>query len=58
VGRHLKILLDAGLLERRRAGRSVLYYRTAVAESLVAAQPDPHARRQDIRRTGNTARSE
>ena len=43
VGRHLKILLDAGLLERRRAGRSVLYYRTAVAESLVAAQPDPRA---------------
>ena len=43
MGRHLKILLDAGLLERRRAGRSVLYYRTAVAESLVAAQPDPRA---------------
>jgi len=43
VGRHLKILLDAGLLERRRAGRSVLYYRTAVAESLVAAGHDPRA---------------
>jgi DNA-binding transcriptional ArsR family regulator len=39
VGRHLKILLDAGLLRRRRAGRSVLYYRTAVGDRLVRAQP-------------------
>ncbi|MFI6735384.1 winged helix-turn-helix domain-containing protein [Nonomuraea sp. NPDC050451] len=29
VGRHLRGLLDAGLVERRRAGRSVLYVRTA-----------------------------
>ncbi|WP_433149507.1 winged helix-turn-helix domain-containing protein [Actinomadura nitritigenes] len=40
VGRHLKILLDARLVERRRAGRSVLYYRTEAGEALVAAQPD------------------
>lgn len=37
AGRHLKILLDAGLL-RRRAGRSVLYYRTAAGDRLVRAQ--------------------
>ncbi|MER5210197.1 winged helix-turn-helix domain-containing protein [Streptomyces sp. NPDC002838] len=37
VGRHLKVLLDAGLVERRRAGRAVLYSRTAAGEVLVAA---------------------
>lgn len=35
VGRHLKILLDAGLVRRRRSGRSVLYYRTAGGDVLV-----------------------
>ncbi|MET7639721.1 helix-turn-helix domain-containing protein [Streptomyces sp. NPDC005438] len=35
VGRHLRILLDAGLLRRRRAGRSVLYYRTEAGDVLV-----------------------
>ncbi|MFJ9158948.1 ArsR/SmtB family transcription factor [Streptomyces griseoviridis] len=39
VGRHLRILLDAGLVERRRAGRSVLYSRTAAGEVVVAASP-------------------
>lgn len=38
VGRHLKVLFDAGLVRRRRAGRSVLYYRTDVGEVLVEAQ--------------------
>ncbi|MGW2568105.1 ArsR/SmtB family transcription factor [Streptomyces sp. NPDC001537] len=38
VGRHLKVLLDAGLVERRRAGRSVLYSRTAAGAVLVEAQ--------------------
>ncbi|GAA4624463.1 winged helix-turn-helix domain-containing protein [Actinoallomurus vinaceus] len=38
VGRHLKVLLDAGLVRRRRAGRSVLYYRTAAGDVLVTAQ--------------------
>lgn len=37
VGRHLRVLLDAGLVERRRAGRSVLYARTAAGEVLVEA---------------------
>lgn len=37
VGRHLRVLLDAGLVERRRAGRSVLYSRTAVGQVLVDA---------------------
>ncbi|MDL4817809.1 transcriptional regulator [Actinomadura opuntiae] len=45
VGRHLKILLDARLVRRRRAGRSVLYYRTEAGEGLVAAQRDTPARR-------------
>ena len=38
VGRHLKVLLNARLVQRRRAGRSVLYYRTAAGETLLAAQ--------------------
>ncbi|MEV6509583.1 winged helix-turn-helix domain-containing protein [Streptomyces sp. NPDC051642] len=37
VGRHLRVLLDAGLVERRRAGRSVLYSRTAAGEVVVRA---------------------
>ncbi|MET7903699.1 helix-turn-helix domain-containing protein [Streptomyces sp. NPDC005336] len=37
VGRHLRVLLDAGLVERRRAGRSVLYVRTAAGEVLMKA---------------------
>ncbi|MGW0807762.1 ArsR family transcriptional regulator [Nonomuraea sp. NPDC002799] len=38
VGRHLKVLLDARLVRRRRAGRAVLYYRTEAGELLVRAQ--------------------
>jgi DNA-binding transcriptional ArsR family regulator len=38
VGRHLKVLLDARLVVRRRAGRSVLYGRTAAGDGLLAAQ--------------------
>jgi DNA-binding transcriptional ArsR family regulator len=37
VGRHLRVLLDAGLVARRRAGRSVLYYRTSAGDVLVDA---------------------
>ncbi|MGW8064712.1 ArsR/SmtB family transcription factor [Streptomyces ziwulingensis] len=37
VGRHLRVLLDAGLVERRRAGRSVLYARSAAGDVLVEA---------------------
>ncbi|WP_395103523.1 ArsR/SmtB family transcription factor [Actinomadura sp. SCN-SB] len=37
VGRHLKILLDAGVVARRRSGRSVLYFRTATGDMLVQA---------------------
>ena len=35
VGRHLKVLLDADLVRRRRSGRFVLYYRTAAGDVLV-----------------------
>ncbi|MEU7530618.1 winged helix-turn-helix domain-containing protein [Saccharothrix sp. NPDC042600] len=37
VGRHLKVLREAGLVERQRAGRSVLYVRTAAGEVLLEA---------------------
>ncbi|MEV8399343.1 ArsR/SmtB family transcription factor [Streptomyces niveus] len=37
VGRHLRVLLDAGLIARRRSGRSVLYFRTEAGEVLVRA---------------------
>ncbi|MEU6366250.1 winged helix-turn-helix domain-containing protein [Streptomyces sp. NPDC046931] len=38
VGRHLRVLLDAGLVERRPAGRSVLYSRSAAGEVLITTQ--------------------
>jgi DNA-binding transcriptional ArsR family regulator len=38
VGRHLRVLLDAGLVERRRAGRSVLYSRTTAGDLLLEAR--------------------
>lgn len=36
VGGHLRVLLDAGLVTRRRSGRSVLYYRTSTGDAVVA----------------------
>ena len=36
VGDHLKVLRDAGFVERGRAGRSVVYRRTAVGDAVVA----------------------
>ena len=38
VGGHLKVLLDSGLVLRRRAGREVLYWRTALGDGLVATR--------------------
>lgn len=38
VGRHLKVLREAHLVQRRRAGHSVLYYRTPTADALITAQ--------------------
>ncbi|AUG81461.1 ArsR family transcriptional regulator [Kitasatospora sp. MMS16-BH015] len=37
VGDHLRVLLDAGLVARRRSGASVLYYRTELGERLLGA---------------------
>jgi len=37
VGGHLRVLLDAGLVQRRRSGREVLYWRTALGDALSAA---------------------
>ncbi|MDN5851670.1 MAG: ArsR family transcriptional regulator [Actinomycetia bacterium] len=38
VGGHLRVMLDAGLVRRRRSGRSVLYYRTTLGDDLVRAE--------------------
>ncbi|MFE7747825.1 ArsR/SmtB family transcription factor [Streptomyces sp. NPDC057428] len=38
VGRHLRVLLNAGLVGRRRSGRSVLYFRTEAGAVLLRAQ--------------------
>lgn len=38
VGRHLKVLLEANLIDRRRTGRWVVYHRTAAGDTLVTAQ--------------------
>jgi DNA-binding transcriptional ArsR family regulator len=38
VGGHLKVLLDARLVQRRRAGRSVLYSRTEPGDVLVSSR--------------------
>ena len=42
VGDHLKVLLAAGVVLRRRSGREVLYWRTALGDTLVAAGLPDH----------------
>lgn len=37
VGGHLRVLRDAGLVQRRRSGREVLYWRTALGDAVAAA---------------------
>lgn len=44
VGNHLQVLLSAGLVLRRRSGREVIYWRSAVADALVASANSPPAR--------------
>jgi len=39
MDRHLRVLLDTGLVQRRRAGRPVLYYHMEAGQTLVQAQP-------------------
>jgi DNA-binding transcriptional ArsR family regulator len=44
VGNHLRVLLDAGSVLRRRAGREVLYWRTSLGDALAASAPEVEAR--------------
>ncbi len=37
VGNHLRVLLDSGAVLRRRSGREVLYWRTALGDALCAS---------------------
>jgi DNA-binding transcriptional ArsR family regulator len=37
VGNHLRVLLEAGAVLRRRAGRTVLYWRTSLGDALAAS---------------------
>jgi DNA-binding transcriptional ArsR family regulator len=49
VSAHLGVLRRAGLLTSWRAGRRVLYQRTPLATSIIAASSDrPHSRRINL----------
>jgi DNA-binding transcriptional ArsR family regulator len=37
AGNHLRVLLDAGAVLRRRTGREVLYWRTSLGDALTAS---------------------
>jgi DNA-binding transcriptional ArsR family regulator len=41
VGDHLRVLLDAGAVTKRRSGREVLYWRTSLGTALAEGRPDP-----------------
>ncbi len=41
VGDHLRVLLDAQLVSRRRSGSSVLYQQTDLATELLRAEIEP-----------------
>ncbi|QFQ98164.1 winged helix-turn-helix transcriptional regulator [Streptomyces phaeolivaceus] len=56
VGRHLRVLLDAGLVRRGRAGRSVLYARTAEGEVLLRAASPRQGRRGGENASGDSIR--
>ncbi|MFJ5946511.1 ArsR/SmtB family transcription factor [Streptomyces noursei] len=60
VGRHLQVLRDAGLIARRRAGRSVLYRRTDAGEAVVravTAGPEPSGPPSPTPTCGRSTRS-
>lgn len=52
VGRHLRILTEAGLLERHRAGRSVLYRRSPAGDLLIRIQDRTLGRRPAVPASG------
>ncbi|MFC3502739.1 helix-turn-helix domain-containing protein [Micromonospora krabiensis] len=41
VGDHLRVLLDAGVVTKRRSGREVLYWRSPLGAALAGEAPDP-----------------
>jgi DNA-binding transcriptional ArsR family regulator len=43
VGNHLRVMLDAGVVARRRSGRHVLYWRTPLGDALIAADGPENA---------------
>jgi DNA-binding transcriptional ArsR family regulator len=57
VGGHLRVLLDAGLLERRRSGREVLYWRSDTGSALLDA-PGSSWRHRGRARRGATSATE
>jgi len=48
VGGHLRVLLDAGLLERRRAGRQVLYWCSEAGAALLGASAREDGAREPV----------
>jgi DNA-binding transcriptional ArsR family regulator len=51
VGTHLRILLDAHLVERRRSGATVLYYRTPLGAQLLDETTPTSAQQPERQRT-------
>lgn len=56
VGNHLRVLLDAGMVQRSRSGREVRYWRTSLGEALCAGDEGPDRARGGRSRSGERDR--